>query len=708
MMSEQLPSATEGIPGGDVTNDALLVIDIESGALSYVNAEAADVFDVPEMSLLTRRAAEIVPELVSLEPRSFDTRIATPAGEREIAVRLRPLRSGSTSNATGAGAIVASIRLRDEPRLEIQRDERLESLWQLVVRRGLGGTDYVRALLREAVRGIGLGSATLARVDGSEFVIEYTDSGERPGTRLPIERSVAGAALLRSGTFAVLDATSAREFGDGAEGMRCFLAAAFRVAGERWVLTFAAAEAREVPFENHDWRYVETVIEALSRGMERGTNDAHIERLAYSDSLTSLPNRAALLAHLDKSLAESERLGTQTAVLFLDIDGFKGVNDTVGHRGGDLVLAEVAQRLRVTLRREEYIGRLGGDEFAIIMPHVGDRREIESVTQRVGGVLTFPFDVDGYHFSLSASIGVATYPGDATTRDDLLACADAAMYAAKDDGGSRVRFRNVPGEAEEARELATASNSSEPRDIGYILCYQPIVDAGGALLLGAEALIRRIHPVYGFLAPERGWSIARDEAGRRALDRWVLREATIQARAWAHAGTPLRIDVNLAGYDRREIDELLADVTLAQDVRRLRIEISPEQFADAERAEEIGNFVEHCARNGIRFALDGFDGALGVLAALSHLPIDTIKLERLLVESVTESSTARAVVEGTIIVAKSLNWSVIAKGVETATQQEALVSLGCDGIQGFYVAHPMTAIDFGTWLRERELVGRPA
>lgn len=171
---------------------------------------------------------------------------------------------------------------------------------------------------------------------------------------------------------------------------------------------------------------------------------------------------------------------------------------------------------------------------------------------------------------------------------------------------------------------------------------------------------------------------------------------------------PLRIDVNLAAFDPREIDELLADDQLASDLRRLRIEVAVEQFEDLARAEKIAVFVDHCARSGIGLALDGFDGRLGSLAALSHLPIDALKLERPLVESVLRSATSRAIVEGTMIVAKSLGWSVIAKGVETAMQQEALVALGCDAVQGFYVAHPMTAGDFGIWLGERRFVGKGA
>jgi EAL domain-containing protein (putative c-di-GMP-specific phosphodiesterase class I) len=226
-------------------------------------------------------------------------------------------------------------------------------------------------------------------------------------------------------------------------------------------------------------------------------------------------------------------------------------------------------------------------------------------------------------------------------------------------------------------------------------------------VVAAEALIRQIHPKYGLLAPERGFTIARDMTGRRALDRWVLREATTQARVWNQEERPIQVDVNLAAFDIRDLDALLGDEALAPDVRRLRIEIAAEQLADSTQMPRLAHFIEQGAARGLSFALDGFDGGLATLA-LEKLPIGAIKLERSLVERVGSSRTVRAVVEGTVIVARTLSWSVTAKGVETLAQQEALVALGCDAVQGFYVAHPMTAVDFSTWLRERRFAGRPA
>lgn len=697
-MLERSPKDPEGALG-DARAEAMFVVHAADGALLYADATAAELFGLDTAVETHRTIADFVPELASLETRRFTARIATARGPRAFAFSLQPLRA---SGEVGPSRAVA-IRIRD---VAERRDGRLESLWDLVVRRGLSGADHVRAVLREAVEGLGLESASLARVGPSELTTVYTDRGEIAEIAQPLERSLAAQAISRSGTIAILDTALFPEFAAGAGETRAYLAAAFRVGDDRWILGVASTIPRTTAFSEADWRYVETVVAALARAIERRESDARIERLAYSDALTSLPNRPAFHARLDAVLEESARIDAHTAVLFLDVDGFKAVNDTVGHRGGDAVLAEIAQRLRGTLRREEFIGRLGGDEFAIIMPHVADRTEIDSIAQRIGGVLTAPFVIDDYRFSLSASIGVALFPEDGRTRDDLLSSADAAMYAAKDEGGARIRFPQAPASLPAGSRLGSAAMTTDCRDTSFMLCYQPIFEPLSGRVVAAEALIRRIHPVHGLLAPERGWSIARDEAGRRALDRWVLREAAAQARAWNRAGMPVRIDVNLAAFDHREIDALLADVDLASDARRLRIEIAVEQFGRESETGRVAGFVDHCARNGIGFALDGFDGSLSTLASLSHLPIEALKLDRPLVENLGRNPTSRAIVEGTIIVAKSLGWSVIAKGVETAAQQESLVTLGCDAIQGFHIAHPMTAGDFGMWLGERLPVGR--
>jgi diguanylate cyclase (GGDEF)-like protein len=698
-MFERPPPTDGRTVDDDGADAALLVIDPLAGAVLYLNAVAARLFDVSEERPLSPEA--LLPELADLSPREFSTRIARAAGSFDAVVRVESLKAGPFNPGDAVLVTVRGGQLEAGTDAN-RRVERLEALWHLVVRRGFAGAEQVAAILREALRGIGMTSAVLSSFDGSELTVEFAI--ELPqleaGTKIPLLRSPAREALRRAGTFAILDATTDAHYADSAIPGRAFLSAAFRVDDEQWVLTFASAEPRATGFDAADWHYVDTVTEALARSIERRESEARIEALAYSDALTELPNRVALLERLDATIIESERLGIRAAVLFLDIDGFKAVNDTIGHRGGDAVLAEVARRLRSTLRREEFIGRLGGDEFAIIMTHIKSRSQLESIAQRIGSVLTAPFAVDEHRFSLAASLGVAIYPDDATTRDELLAVADAAMYQAKEQGGARIRFREGDWTSEAGvGGVAPAYLTSEPHEHGFLLAYQPVLDVATGRVVAAEALVRRVHPVHGLLAPEHGWSIARDEAARRDLDRWVLREAASQARAWAMGGADVSVDVNLAAYDPREIETLFSDETLTADLSRLRIEVSVSQLAS--QAPEFKAFIERCVTSGISFVLDRFDGGFGALQPLAHLPVRAVKLDRSLIESLERDRTSRALVEGTVVVARSLGWRIVAKGVETGAQQELLVSLGVDGVQGYHIAHPMTAIDFGIWLRDR-------
>ncbi len=713
-MFEQRPPAAEaqGAQEG-ATAEALLVVNPSTRGLLYVTAAAARLFEAREDELLTRDADDILIEFADMTPRRFTTRAGLRSGNSmDVDVTIEPLRAGPFVRV---GAMLVTIRPKAEappveppaPPAEPARSvrmERLESLWGLVVRNGFDDAEHGAAILREGARGLGFESGVLARIEDAESVTEFASNDVRNpiGLREPLDTVLGANALRHDRAIAIPDAKehaeSARNPSVAAEGVRSYVAVPFRVGEVQWLLTFSSTEPRSVPFGPDDQHYVEFLVDAFARIVRRRDSDAQIKALAFSDALTSLPNRAALFERLDEAIAASERHRRRCAVMFLDVDGFKAVNDTVGHHAGDKVLTEMAQRLRGTLRREEYIGRLGGDEFAIILPQVTAREEIEQVAQRIGQVLAFPFVVEHYRFALSASIGVAIYPNDSSTRDELLACADAAMYSAKEAGRARVHFHDELS----ADELATPALgrhgelSFDPFDIGYLLCYQPVLDFASNTVLSAEALIRRVHPYHGLLAPERILTSVRDKAARRALDRWVVREAATQTRAWHLAGKTLRVEVNLASFDPGEFEELLADDTHTIDFSHVCLEIPAPLLRGDETA--LSRFLELCRSRRITISLDNFDGGLGLMQALAPYPIDSVKLDRPLVESLTQSRTAQAVVEGTVLVARSLGWRVIAKGVETAAQREMLAALGCDGVQGFIVAHPMTALDFGNWL----------
>jgi diguanylate cyclase (GGDEF)-like protein len=717
-MFEQRPAAAQaqGFLEG-AAGEGLLVVNPSTRGLLYVNAGAARLFQMREEDLLARAADDVLIEFADMTPRRFSTRAGLRGGEsHDVEVTIEPLRAGAFVRV---GAMLVTIRpLAAAPAAipdgaSATRIERLESLWALVVRNGFDDAEHAGAILREGARGLGFESGVLARIEDGESLTEFASNDVRNpiGLREPLEQIVGSIALRLDRVVAIPDVRehleSARNPAVAAEGLRSYIAAPFLVGDVAWLLTLSSTEPRVGPFGPDDLHYVEFLVDAFARIVRRRDSDAHIKALAFSDALTNLPNRAALFDRLDEALAAAERHRRRCAVMFLDVDGFKAVNDTVGHHAGDKVLAEMAQRLRGTLRREEYIGRLGGDEFAIILPQVAAREEIEQVAQRIGQVLAFPFVVDHYRFALSASIGVAIYPNDASARDELLACADTAMYSAKEAGRARIHFHDEMS----ADELAAPALgrrgelSFDPFDIGYLLCYQPVLDFKTNGVASAEALIRRVHPYHGLLAPERILTSVRDKAARRALDRWVMREAATQTRAWHVAGKSIRVEVNLASFEPGEFEELLADDTNTIDFSHVCLEVPAHLLRGDDQA--LTRFLDLCRSRRITISLDDFDGGIRLIGALAPYPIDALKLDRTLIENLTQSRTAQAVVEGTVLVARALGWRVIAKGVETAAQREMLAALGCDGIQGFIVAHPMTALDFGNWLNLHR-IGNPA
>jgi len=685
---------------GEQSLEALIVFDAIARTVLYANAAATTLFGLFDDELLGLAPAQILRELIDATPRVFMTHLVRDGATREIAARLERLDSRDertivafTARPIG-GALLAARRL-----------DRLESLWRLVVQRGVDSAEHVVTILREGMRGVGCDYGTIGRIEGDDLVIEYSANEARypSGTRIPLAESIAAHALRADAAIAVDDVSRAQAFLGNERvrtfGIARFVSAPFRVGEAAWSVTLSSNDHATQPFDSEDRRYVDLLVDAISRVIARRDGEARINRLAFSDALTNLPNRAASFARLDETLAAAERHKRQAAVLFLDIDGFKAVNDTVGHGAGDAVLTEIADRLRATLRREEYVGRLGGDEFAIILPEIGSREEVEQVARRIANVLNFPFAAAGRNFELSASIGVAIYPQDGSRRDELLARADAAMYSAKQRGRAGLAFHEaVPVPSPVLRP--PAMRAPERRDARMLLCYQPVRDVASGAVLRAEAFVRRLDPLHGLLAPDRILTSIRDVMARDALDRWVVREALTQTVAWDRLGCRILLGVNLASVG----DTAFAgDLPPHADLGTLSLELAEDRIRDG--GGELAAFVDRARDRGMTMTVDDATGSLALLQSIARYPIDAIKLEPHLSRNAAISGAARAVVVGTIVIANSFGWRVIAKGVETAEQADVLASLGCDGLQGYHVAHPMTAVDFAEWMRHAGLRG---
>jgi diguanylate cyclase (GGDEF)-like protein len=424
---------------------------------------------------------------------------------------------------------------------------------------------------------------------------------------------------------------------------------------------------------------------------------------ALHDDLTDLPNRVLLYERMEAALAAAERNGEPAALLLVDLDRFKEVNDTLGHDTGDRLLEEVAARLQGVVRRGDTLARLGGDEFAVLLRGLPDRGMAAELAGRLQDAIARPFMLNGVAAVLDASIGIAHCPEHGTDVHTLVQRADVAMYDAKRSRTSIETYTSErdPYSAERLQllgELRAAIGAGE-----LVLHYQPKVDVASQRVVGVEALVRWQHPVHGLLGPAEFVPLAERTGAIGDLTRWVLDNALAQARAWRDAGQDLTMAVNLAAPN-------IADATLPDAVAallerhgvpgdRLECEISEHTvMADPRRAMAI---LERLRGLGVKLSLDDFGTGHSSLSYLKRLPLDEVKIDRSFVMGMTDDDNDAAIVRTTIDLARNLGLEVVAEGVESETILRNLSDLSCDIAQGFYLSRPLPAAELDGWLAER-------
>jgi diguanylate cyclase (GGDEF)-like protein/PAS domain S-box-containing protein len=424
---------------------------------------------------------------------------------------------------------------------------------------------------------------------------------------------------------------------------------------------------------------------------ERRELERELRRLAYTDRLTGLPNRSLFHDRLERALAMAKRRDAAVAVLFLDLDRFKNINDSLGHEIGDKVLVAVAQRLRGCLRAEDTLARLGGDEFAILLPEIADRRDTRLVTDKCLSALTAPEEIGGHELTVNASIGVAVFPQDGADVQHLLRSADAAMYRAKARGRGRAETftqlieKEVTHRHQIEVELRRGLRSDQLR-----VLFQPYRELATGRLVGYEALVRWNHPRRGILLPDTFLPLA-DETGLvEAVDRWVLAEACRQAARWPE---PLALSVNVSSGRLRRGDlyedtaAILEETGLAPG--RLVLELSERILFD-EVPDALSSLADLTSL-GVSLALDDFGAGYTSLEQLRRLPVSQVKIDRSLVGPVDRSEDDTAIVAAVIQFAHALGLSVTAEGIERGGQLERLTELGCEYGQGFLFSPPGAA-----------------
>jgi diguanylate cyclase (GGDEF)-like protein/PAS domain S-box-containing protein len=413
---------------------------------------------------------------------------------------------------------------------------------------------------------------------------------------------------------------------------------------------------------------------------------------AHRDRLTGLPNRLSLDQRIDETIADAHRDDRRFAVLFVDLDRFKTINDTLGHGTGDQVLREVAVRLQETLRSGDVIARPGGDEFIILLPRVVHAGEAESVALRLVRALALPVPAGGRDLFVNASVGAAIFPDHGRDAEAIVAHADAAMYRAKALGGNRCALYDNSMEAAAGERLVLENDLRHAifRDELELL-YQPVVDLATRRIVGCEALVRWNHRIRGVVAPGVFIPIAEETGVIVAVDRWVLREACVTAARVRARQPDFRVAVNFSPRDLREpdlpevVEAMLAEHGLPAGA--LSVEVTEHVLLD----DTVLPALRRICALGVEVAIDDFGVGYSSLAYLKRLPITALKIDRAFIRDVADDAYDQAIVGSIVAVAKTLGLHVTAEGIETEEQLAFVASLGCDEVQGFHFGAPMTA-----------------
>ena len=442
--------------------------------------------------------------------------------------------------------------------------------------------------------------------------------------------------------------------------------------------------------------------------LARAVSEQRIHHIAQHDVLTGLPSRSLLQDRLGAAIGASERGGEPLWVMLIDLDRFKYVNDSMGHKAGDVLLMTIAARLRSALHDDDTVARLSGDEFVVIMSQHAGRRLGPQLVQHLMDSVARPVLLGTKEYSVTCSIGVAVYPTAGALADSLVEHADIAMYSAKKLGRNNFQFYTpaMNDEAQERVRIESALRRALERD-EFVLHYQPQVDLASGKIVGMEALIRWQHPELGMVPPMRFISVAEDTGLIVPIGAWVMRTACLQNRAWQDAGMGhLRVAVNLSARQFGSPD-LLDNISAVLDesgldANCLEIELTESLFmSDVTLAVEL---LHNMKAIGVNLSIDDFGTGYSSLSYLSRFPIDVLKIDRSFVTNITRDASDAALVASIINLAHNLKLSVIAEGVETEEQLGYLRRHGCDEMQGYYVSPPIPALEFERLLRAHNKV----
>jgi len=430
--------------------------------------------------------------------------------------------------------------------------------------------------------------------------------------------------------------------------------------------------------------------------------EAQATRNATHDPLTGLPNRFLFKDRLAQALLAAARQQRRVAVLVMDIDRFKEINEAMGPYNGDRLLKQVATRLQAALQEPESVARLGGDEYAVLAPDLAELKAVGAVVKKVEKAMEMPFMLEQLKLDVRGSIGIAIYPEHGTDPDTLLQRADVAMYAAKRNHAGFLVYSPKYDEYSPQRLTLMGELRAALENEGLVLHYQPKVDLRNGKVEEVEVLVRWNHPRHGLMYPDEFIPLAERTGLIKALTLWVLHKALDQSSAWRKQGLDLGVAVNLSAQVLFDLDlpDIIAGALAARDVppQRLILEITESAImVDKDRAMLI---VSRISDMGVRIAIDDFGTGYSSLSYLSKMPVNEIKIDKSFVLDMAENSTHAVIVHATIELGHNLGLAVIGEGVENAAMFQRLRELGCDAAQGYYMTRPLDESEFSAWLRE--------
>lgn len=470
------------------------------------------------------------------------------------------------------------------------------------------------------------------------------------------------------------------------------------------LLSVCAAEKRE--FSKNDIGFLESLANVLASAVERTRSDERVAYMANHDSLTDLPNRLLSMDVLKVSLAHAVRHGSSLALMFVDLDRFKSINDVFGHEAGDQVLRAISSRLKCSVRPTDIVSRQGGDEFLIVFPDVPSERDIARIAEKIAETVSAPLKLEHTEVVLSASIGIACFPQNGDTAEALVRNADAAMYDAKRAGRNRYQFYS-PDMTERAvdRLLLEADMRRAIEQKQFFVVYQPQIDLTSGTITGLEALIRWRHPERGFIPPNQFIPIAEESGLISKIGEWVLKTACAQHAAWVSDGLiDGVIAVNVSPNQFRQpgfVDSVLEAVRFsALPPSFLELEVTEGVVMD--NIENVQSKLDRLSLAGIKLAIDDFGTGYSSLSYLKQLPIARLKIDQSFTNGLPDDRESVAIVQAIVNLGQNLGMGVVAEGVETDGQLEKLRSMNCQSGQGYLFAKPLAAIDCAEHLSKRK------